>query len=137
MISKNIFARLIILACSIIVASGVLNAQSKNVVLIIQDDSLKTPIENVIVKIDKKNYQTDLSGKVSFSSDKSEVEIGIQKTSYQKKTLILKLTSDTNLVVDLKLSLTNLNEVSVIAEKENNFGVGHLNNIEGYSNLCW
>lgn len=131
MISKNIFSFLVLFSIVTITLSSKLSAQTKNVVLSIQDDSLKVPIENVIVKSGKKNYQSDAQGLVSINSDKSELEISVQKTSYEKKTFVLKLNGDTTIVINLKVSLTDLNEISVVAEKENNFGIGHLNNIEG------
>jgi Fe(3+) dicitrate transport protein len=86
------------------------------------------------VNVPNQQTETDAAGHFNLSSVKEgELPFTVFLQGYKKYTQKIVVTSDTTLLIQLDSLGTNLNEVVIEAEKDNSFGIGKLNNVEGTS----
>lgn len=86
------------------------------------------------VNVPNQQTETDAAGHFNLSSVKEgELQFTVFLQGYKKYSQKIVVTSDTTLLIQLDSLGTNLNEVVIEAEKDNSFGIGKLNNVEGTS----
>lgn len=78
--------------------------------------------------------ETNAAGHFNLLSVKEgELQLTVFLQGYKKFSQKFVIKSDTTLLIQLDSLGTNLNEVVIEAEKDNSFGIGKLNNVEGTS----
>ncbi len=77
------------------------------------------------------NAETNAAGEFRLLEPEGPLTITVFLPGYKKHVEKLKLESDKGLVIQLDSISTSLNEVIVESQKENNFGIGKLMNVEG------
>ena len=86
------------------------------------------------VNVPNQQTETDAAGHFNLSFVKEgELQFTVFLQGYKKYSQKIVVTSDTTLLIQLDSLGTNLNEVVIEAEKDNSFGIGKLNNVEGTS----
>lgn len=86
------------------------------------------------VNVPNQQTETDAAGHFNLSSVKEgELQFTVFLQGYKKYSQKIVVTSDTTMLIQLDSLGTNLNEVVIEAEKDNSFGIGKLNNVEGTS----
>jgi Fe(3+) dicitrate transport protein len=90
--------------------------------------------EGAQVNVPNQQTETDAAGHFNLSSIKDgELQLTVFLRGYKTYSRKIFIKSDTTLFIQLDSLGNNLNEVIVEAEKDNSFGIGKLNNVEGTS----
>lgn len=91
-----------------------------------------TTASNVVVSVGKVSHVTDAAGNFLFDSlSKGNTQLVAFLPGYKKFQQKINLVSDTSIYITLDSLVNTLSEITVEAQKENSFGIGKLNNVEG------
>lgn len=118
--------------CFLFSVSTSLLAQDVKLRATLNADSLTgSSISGCIITMDKKVMGNCDSSVSVFSVAKGKHSFVISKTGFKKNSFVLSVNSDTSLAIVLESDIKNLQEISIEAAKENDFGITRLNNVEG------
>ena len=111
---------------------GSFYSQTASVVGSVQNEQSAQFVAEAIVLVGNNSVNTDSNGffKTAVQINKPVI-ITVKHVGFKTFSQKLTITKDTALVFFIKSNLVNLDEVTVLTEKDNNFGISRLNNVEG------
>lgn len=121
-----------LLSLILVVSIGFVRAQEVHLEIQVISALTSFPIKEAQVKLDALNRMTDTLGKVQFVVKANRVvQIRIKHMAFKPYVSQISGLKDTSLLVLLEPEIVVLNEVEVLMEKDNSFGISRMNNVEG------
>ena len=108
------------------------HAQVVNLEMRVNSALTSLPVKTATIKLDGVNFLTDTSGRVFATLKSGHVyQLRIKHLAYKPFAIRFSCLQDTVLNVLLEPEIVVLDEVDVMVEKDNSFGISRLNNVEG------
>jgi Fe(3+) dicitrate transport protein len=123
--------RVFVLVILVFFMDGVYS-QTARIVGSVQNEQTAAFVRDAVILMDHKTIYTDSNGYFSSEIKTNTLQhITINHLGYKSFSQKLIITRDTTLVFFIKSKSINLDEITIEAEKDNNFGISRLNNVEG------
>jgi len=121
-----------ILAFIFFIVSAALSSQQIFVEGVVQNENNGAPVKGIAISFNDKSIKTDTNGFFKVILEKNKVySIKIHREGFKQFSQKLTLAKDSSLVFFLSPDLIHLDEITISAEKDNDFGISRLNNVEG------
>jgi Fe(3+) dicitrate transport protein len=111
--------------------STTLGAQRSRIFAMVQDEKQGIFLKDARLVVNGTVISPDSTGRFLAMVDPGTVKLNVMHPAYRPGVLNTKINGDTSLVFFLIPRLIDLSEVTVEAGKDNSFGIGRLNNVEG------